>query len=169
MESVIISIRPEWVAKILNGEKIGELRKTVPNRKLPIDGYIYCTKGKRRLVLTKENYAFFGSSCIAGDIDLNGMVVAKFTLRSVEKVIARDWGGIKPMIVYEPESMRAMCILKEETCLNYDQINSYLDGSDGYVWYISDLVIFDKPQELSEFGVKRAPQSWCYVKEENDA
>lgn len=32
-------------------------------------------------------------------------------------------------------------------------------------WHISDLVIYDEPRELSDFGLKRAPQSWCYVKE----
>lgn len=51
-----------------------------------------------------------------------------------------------------------------------------------YGWHISDLVIYDKPKELSEFKgrklvwrgnnhvhayetVTRPPQSWCYVEE----
>ena len=31
MKAVLISIRPEWVRKILNGSKTVEIRKTVPN------------------------------------------------------------------------------------------------------------------------------------------
>lgn len=30
-------------------------------------------------------------------------------------------------------------------------------------WHISDLSTYDKPKELSEFGLSRAPQSWRYV------
>ena len=28
-----------------------------------------------------------------------------------------------------------------------------------------NLVIYDKPKELGEFGINRPPQSWCYVEE----
>ena len=41
----MISIKPKWVAKILNGEKTIEIRKTMPKCDLPIDVYIYCTWG----------------------------------------------------------------------------------------------------------------------------
>ena len=34
-----------------------------------------------------------------------------------------------------------------------------------YGWHISDLKIYDTPKELSDFGLKRPPQSWCYVEE----
>ena len=46
MKSILISIKPKWVAKILNGEKTIEIRKTMPKCDLPIDVYIYCTKEK---------------------------------------------------------------------------------------------------------------------------
>lgn len=29
----------------------------------------------------------------------------------------------------------------------------------------SEPKLFDRPRELSEFGIARAPQSWCYVEE----
>ena len=32
--------------------------------------------------------------------------------------------------------------------------------------FIGDLVTYDTPRDLSEYGVKRAPQSWQYLKEE---
>lgn len=49
MKSILISIQPQWVEKILNGEKTIEIRKTKPNIKhikLPCKVYIYCSKGK---------------------------------------------------------------------------------------------------------------------------
>ena len=50
MKSILISIKPKWVAKILNGEKTIEMRKTMPKSDLPIDVYIYCTKDRENLV-----------------------------------------------------------------------------------------------------------------------
>ena len=45
MKSIMMSIKPEWVEKILNGEKTVEVRKTIPRCKPPFKVYIYCTKG----------------------------------------------------------------------------------------------------------------------------
>lgn len=63
-------------------------------------------------------------------------------------------------------------------CLSKNEIEKYLDGKKGYAWHISELVIYDKPKELSEFEglrktkfgyelveIKRAPQSWCYAED----
>ena len=57
---------------------------------------------------------------------------------------------------------------------DYENKDSVIAGK-GYTYKIhidkteqgiaSDLVIFDKPKELSDFGLNRAPQSWCYVEE----
>lgn len=44
-KAVLISIRPEWVEKILKGEKTLEVRKTRPKLETPFRCYIYCTKG----------------------------------------------------------------------------------------------------------------------------
>jgi len=43
--------------------------------------------------------------------------------------------------------------------------SDYAKGKTLYAWHISDLVIYDKPKELSEFGLTRPSQSWCYVEE----
>lgn len=66
------------------------------------------------------------------------------------------------------------------------EIMEYLgNGKQGYGWHISNLMIYDKPKELSDFhqacapciyykwcakskcpdALKKAPQSWCYVEE----
>ena len=43
-KKILISIQPQWVEKILNGEKTIEIRKTMPKCELPVKVYIYCTK-----------------------------------------------------------------------------------------------------------------------------
>ena len=42
--------------------------------------------------------------------------------------------------------------LYKASCLNFDEMFSYLGEGYGYGWHISDLKIYDKPRELSEFG-----------------
>ena len=47
MKAVLISIRPEWCEKIINGQKTIEVRKTRPNMDTPFKCYIYkCGNGK---------------------------------------------------------------------------------------------------------------------------
>lgn len=51
-KAVMLSIRPKWCEKIVNGEKTIEVRKTRPKKlKNPFRCYIYCTQGRdaRRL------------------------------------------------------------------------------------------------------------------------
>ena len=44
---VLISLRPEWCEKIINGQKTTEVRKTHPNMNPPFKCYIYeCGNGK---------------------------------------------------------------------------------------------------------------------------
>lgn len=59
----------------------------------------------------------------------------------------------------------------EKSCLNWEQLNSYLNDYDsqsfegGYAIHIKNLHIFDKPRELSEYynknveNITRAPQN----------
>lgn len=46
-KAVLISIRPEWCEKIINGKKTVEVRKTRPKMDTPFKCYIYCTKDGR--------------------------------------------------------------------------------------------------------------------------
>ena len=160
MKAILISIKPKWVAKILNGEKTLELRKTMPKCELPVDVYIYCTKDKPYLANATE--LFTGKySCISNDdvsykeYNLNGKVVAKFTLNKVE------------MITYDStyKLFRLNDVL-QNSCLKEEELNSYLKGKVGYAWHIDDLMIFDKPRPLQPyFDLDKAPQSWRYIEE----
>ena len=46
MKAIMISIKPKYVAQILNGDKTIEIRKTMPKCDFPITVYLYCTKDK---------------------------------------------------------------------------------------------------------------------------
>lgn len=46
-KAVLLSIRPEWCVKILNGEKTVEIRKNRQKLKPPFKCYIYCTKAQK--------------------------------------------------------------------------------------------------------------------------
>lgn len=166
MKAILISTHPEGVAKTLNGEKSIEIRRYAPKCDLPIEVYIYCTTLQRKHGVWNAclKHAFDGVWRVGNFLGsnenepVNGKVVAKFTLRKVE----------------EERPFFHWCIEKE-TCLTRDEVLDYLDSKDRnnwnpkrqggkvYAWHISDLVIFDKPKDVSEFGLKKAPQSWQYV------
>ena len=148
---VLISIKPQWVEKIIRGLKTVEVRKTMPKCKLPCKVYIYCTKGKQNLYIPQEFNAFecddwskpyFAKKPILEDVDYlaNGKVVAEFTLKNLVK--------------FDIESLIFMGKDKEliqKSCLGGLSLRKYLGNKIGYSWGIDDLKIYDKPKELSEF------------------
>lgn len=176
MKAIMLSVQPEWVEKILNGEKTIEIRKTKPSCGLPVKVYIYCTKNKP-LYKTSESNEYLEYYSLEhwhkDDVNVNGKVVAEFTLKEVEEIKANE--------IFNAD------VMEKEACLTVIDVLCYTQGKDFYGWHISDLKIYDKPKELSEFmhrvpdysnGVvcyslkqeplKRPPQSWCYVEELED-
>ena len=88
MKKIIISIRPEWLSKILNGEKTIELRKSIPV--FPCRVLIYCTKDRKRpIYLPWEFNIYKRNGEYMTDCDFakgNGKIVAEFTLVYVDKI-----------------------------------------------------------------------------------
>ena len=77
MKSIMISIQPKWVKKIVNGEKTIEVRKNKPNLARPFKCYIYCTqnkKGQDPLLIDTTKYADFGDYRNAFTCDVDGNV-----------------------------------------------------------------------------------------------
>lgn len=152
MKSVLISIRPEWVEKIVNGEKIIEVRKTAP-KELPFKAYIYCTKDRKNLlpiehgkVLQKVNFwentdAYYGF----------GKVIGEFICDKVDEYTFSH---------YEAE-YRVTHVEQKAMCLNQPELIRYGKGKTLYGWHISDLKIYDKPKEFSEFYTIPESESDC--------
>ena len=174
-KAVLISIRPEWVKKILAGEKTLEVRKNRPNMGTPFKCYIYCTN----------------SGVAMGMWGKHGKVVGEFVCDKITWLTHVGFFGSPGIRL---AAMKDRYTIDDpfdfsKSCLTTPQIEKYLDRDDGYAWHISNLKIYDKPMELKKFWrpfeicigkvcdeygcayceygghIKRPPQSWCYVEE----
>ena len=95
MKTILISIHPKWVKKILSGEKTMEVRKAIPKCELPFKGLIYCTKGKPNLYIPHEYNCFpldeasqpyFAKEpTLECDYLANGKVVAEFIVNEIQE------------------------------------------------------------------------------------
>lgn len=201
MKSVLISIQPKWCELIASGVKTVEVRKTRPKLESPFKVYIYQTKAQKRLIdVIKDGDEIYGeiyhgkTQFIKTDNDdchlaihpiyrQYGKVIGEF----VCDCIGDYWFTKDDKDVEEYEDV-------QRSCLSAKEIIDYGDNKDLYFWHISNLVIYDKPRELSEFETKKTvttlttehniegtvgypkkevvfdkltkpPQSWCYVGE----
>lgn len=159
MKSVLISIQPKWCEKIASGKKTIEVRKTAP-KKVPFKAYVYVTKDKPYLygdMPIKEFYldngGYKGGEC--NGIKLcNGKVIGEFICDKVDEYAFHDgltefnsmglpWRTYGSYLIFTDEY--------KSMCLSYDELKNYGKGKPLYGWHISDLKIYDKPKELSEF------------------
>lgn len=151
-KAVLISIRPEWVKKILAGEKTLEVRKTRPKMETPFKCHIYCTN----------------SGVAMGMWGKHGKVVGEFVCDKIDCVD----------IPYPAFMGKLDKHWTEDSCCTYYQLHRYFYHDRAYFWHISNLKIYDDPKQLNEFmglrktkfgyapvEIKRPPQSWCYVEE----
>ena len=138
-KAVLISIRPEWCEFIKLGMKTIEVRKSRPNLDTPFKVYIYCT-------IHGCSFLVGGKHPLMG----NGMIIGEFVCDTF--VTDRTFG-------HDPLFNGAACMSEVDAAV-------YSCQSPIYGWHISDLVIYDKPKELSDYSLKRPPQSWCYVEED---
>lgn len=156
MKAIMISIKPQWIEKILNGEKTIEIRKTKPSCELPCKVYIYCTKTKNNVgkkvvppdYLTEPHYFTKKYICGANYGEcINGKVVAEFTLNKVDEFHI----PYTAKYLYDALNSKNENIL-QQSCLDIEEMLEYLKNKYyGYAWHIDNLKIYDKPKELSEF------------------
>jgi predicted transcriptional regulator len=174
MKSVLISIQPKWCELIASGKKTVEVRKTKPKIETPFKCYIYETQGRTEMPWIDED----GHHIFKG----RGQVIGEFVcdcITPLYNVCYDEWerllGGLHRI---EKELVGQAGLIEKE-------LHSYANGKRCYAWHISDLVIYDKPKELSkfksynistyideEFGlpmpthiIKRPPQSYMFVEE----
>lgn len=190
MKAVVLSICPKWCELIANGKKTVEVRKSAPNIEVPFKCYIYCTEDAKttdRLWILNEQLRtkYGGLVAVCAYLENrdalsigNGQVIGEFVCNGIiaDKTLGRD-------------EMFNAC-----ACMNETDAVAYCKGKEVYGWHISDLVIYDKPKALRQFGtlvrtrdwergtehfyvnekwykpMKKPPQSWCYVEErQNEA
>ena len=189
-KAVLISIRPEWVARITSSKKTLEVRKNRPKLELPFKVYIYCTAG---------NLSYEVNNGMMCNISGGKMVVGEFTCDNIETYnydycphpeIGMDYDCGDNWWEIDDEDLKSACLSEEE-------FRYYAFGREAmYGWHITNLKIYDQPKQLSEFRricdkecncdgcakywanggdcginslqIKRPPQSWRYVEELNN-
>lgn len=181
MKSILISIKPEYVEKILNGEKTIEIRKTKPSCELPCKVYIYMTK-KRNFFMAnrKGEEIWFGDGlrydkteivkfpkCDVQYWHLLGKVVAEFTLNKITTHLYNfiDCEEQESYNFLVEDVKNAGFNTNLEGLLDFDEfVENYGKRKPLYAWHIDDLKIYDKPKELSEF-LHYIPNNKCPKKE----
>ena len=186
MKSVLISTRPKWVEKICHKigedetgkaiyEKRIEVRKSAP-KEVPFKAYIYETQGQY-IKFIHGAHTKYGYGC--------GKVIGEFVCDRITdiSVVVRNCNENYNEVYHNDEC--------KGSCLTWKELQEYGKDKPLYGWHISDLKIYDKPRELSEFRkpcdrfldcftcrrlvrneymscdnkITRPPQSWCYVEE----
>ena len=147
MKAVMISIQPKWVEKIASGQKTIEVRKTAP-KEVPFKCYIYETKGQY-VKFTHGAHTKYGYG--------RGKVIGEFICDKVYSIKNR---GSSFSVADEEQSVTNE--IARQSCLYYDDMVSYFGNKDGFGWHISDLKIYDKPRELSEFSRPCSYSGLCF-------
>lgn len=174
-QDVMISIRPRWCGEILAGAKEIEVRKGRPKQETPFKCYIYETQGKTEIPWMDED----GHMIFKG----RGAVVAEFICDRIYQYSTSP--ALKDECDISDEDMVRMSGLTKNELSEYEYSATPRDFTlyniGLYGWHISLLREYKKPYPLSDFctgsstfrfneegrtvysGMKRAPQSWCYV------
>lgn len=110
---------------------------------------IYCTKAKPYISYDSYDNTIWKTD---KEYSLNGKIVASFDCEKVEKIVATKWSVGCGCNYYEFETKD----LLSKSYLRWIDLTDYLQDQNGYAIHISNLEVFDKPKELSEYS-KRLP------------
>ena len=159
----MLSIRPKWCEKIVNGEKTIEVRKTKPRLDTPFKCYIYCTRDKH-LAFMQNQTGINLIACMNAETAIpvggflgNGKVVGEFTC---DQIIDAWWDYVPDAITREVTGGNLEAL--DGTGMTDEELFSYVGDSmrgQCYGWHITDLLIYDQPRELTEFW-RACPNSW---------
>lgn len=157
-----------------------------------IKALLYCTKAKPLLSMVeylygdefKQKYECSNDEKYLKQMGigqiLNGTIVAECEIE-VEELLANNY-IYNVYWEYETLNVKQKELLVK-SCLGYEQLLNYLRGYNGYALHISNLKVFDKPRELSEYHIsyynkelgmmrekhlEKAPQNMCNAFDIND-
>lgn len=153
MKAILISDHAKWCALMMNGKKKVEVRKGTALYKATqklideygyAEFYVYCTKENKTIDCGNDESLLCSAIQTLNSL---GKVIFKFCCYKVEE-ITQHW-----VTLLETKSLECYELL-HLSCLEYEELFDYLRGRKepkGCAIHISDLEIFDKPKELSEF------------------
>ena len=187
MKAVLISIQPKWCELIASGKKTVEVRKTAPKLETPFKCYIYMTKNGNPALEIHDKDG--NSYAIEKNYRMAGKVIGEFVCDCIDN-LRPDYEPVRQQFFYNND-WENNDWNSENHCLTSEELLAYGKGKMLYGWHISDLKIYDKPRELSEFRkpcdrfldcflcrrykrdefggcdskIHRPPQSYMYVEE----
>ncbi len=166
-KSILRSIKPYWLYLVLIGKKKLEVGKSRPqaddwDKKV----YLYCSKDMQSFNRIPESDRTWMQKYLS-------KIACEFICNEIGEY-GKDKANLNALSLF--------------SCVPLDELEMYASHKTRlYGWKISNLVIYDKPKELSEFssgssrlefsntedgfplkwsGMKRPPQSWCYAESE---
>ncbi|MDF2866198.1 MAG: hypothetical protein K0R72_1016 [Clostridia bacterium] len=123
MNTILLSINPEYIENIFNGIKQYEYRK------------IKCRKDIEKIII----YSTYPVRKVVGEA-------------RVEKIL-----GDTPNNIWK--------ITEKYSGTSIHFYNEYFKGREKAIAYkLIDVKKYNKPKQLSEYGIKCAPQSFIYIK-----
>lgn len=128
--SILQSIHPKYCELIAAWLKPKEARKTKPRIPTPFKTYIYQSKHKW-IYRILEKLGLY-----------QGKVIGEYVCDEIQEVTMGNHGRYD----ISDDDLK-------QTCLSHDELWKYGKGKTIYLWHISNLKIYDKPKELSEFSV----------------
>lgn len=152
MKSIMTSVSPYLCEKITNGQCKILVRKSAP-KEVPFKAYIYCTKTKNKWSLCDYEGAYRNS--VGEIVYAQQHVIGEFICNKVEEIIP-DYNPVTEKFFY------GYVIDTTPTCLSEKEFQNYGRNKPLYGWHISDLKIYDKPKELSEFYRPCSYSGICY-------
>ena len=157
-KAVMISIQPKWCELIASGKKTIEVRKTKPKIDTPFKCYIYCSQNQFMARKTNGDFWFAKRNSLIQPIDsiqFSGKVIGEFICDYIDETYPIRINHIKYMYLGDWIKNKANT---KNTCLSLKELSDYGKGKPLYGLHISQLKIYDKPKELSEFR----KQNVCY-------
>ena len=169
MKAIMKSVSPRICEKVANSDCTILVSKTAPKFDLPFKGYICCTNAKPYLYREANPpfKLFLDSDLYEGngydDRLFSGKVVGEFVC---DKIIEWQYDkGHQYYVEYPDDCTSYFPYLKchsEATGLKCSEIEKLGKGKPLYGLHISDLKIYDKPKELSEFERPCTYKGICY-------
>lgn len=174
MKSIMTSVSPYLCEKIASGDCKILVKKSAP-KEVPFKAYIYVTKPKKfykcGAMRTSDELLWLANGKVEmgdgfkfwADGDeyqcLNGRVIGEFVCDTVERLEYQEkyLQGItsRTAIKYFSDKIKSTALSVNEL-MNYGK-NKPLSG-----WHISDLKIYDKPRELSNFNRPCSYKGLCF-------
>ena len=173
MNAVLMSIRPTWAQLIDKGLKMVEVRKSIPSFRrgisCPFKVYLYCAEGKGKLLtIIRDGDDCYGSTYHGPPIFVTapeGGYGSRIERKTVFGEFVCDCAELLNELFTNGPGETYHFPYNGESCLTMDELDAYGQGKRLWGWHITEYKWYRESKSLSDFGLKRPPQSWCYVNE----